>query len=305
MLKVFANPVGLHSRAMVRVVNGLASHAPSHVRFVTDPAEADLRVIHAISHEFAQQIVPGQAYVWIQYCLRTTSDQKIDEHFWLPIWDNAALVWSYFDLPEILRESEASRTNGFAFYHSPLGLSTAFVDSRPNVFLPVKRDIGVMSSGFVSGPSAEAIEEVAMAADTVGISVLHLGPEAVVGMRVKPPRWKNVLGVSDVDLAHYYERCEWVSALRHVEGFEMPAIEALACGARPIVFDRPDMTQWYEGLATFVPEAHGYELVDSLTEILRHHPKPVTDAQREEVRRRFDWKTVATGFWDRVLSEQQ
>jgi glycosyltransferase involved in cell wall biosynthesis len=198
------------------------------------------------------------------------------------------MVWSYLDL-----QGEVGDLGSVNYYRSPLGVDAAFVGGVD----PVRRDIAVMTSGYVSHPAGEAIEEMALAADAVGLPVLHLGPAHVDGMRVPPPRWSSVLGISDCELATHYHRTEWVSGLRHVEGFELPVLEGLCCGARPIVFDRPDMTHWYGDYAAFVPECHGPELVEVLTDILRHVPVPVSAEERAEVARRFDWGVIARGFW--------
>jgi glycosyltransferase involved in cell wall biosynthesis len=78
----------------------------------------------------------------------------------------------------------------------------------------------------------------------------------------------------------------------------MPVIEGLACGARPIVFDRPDMTHWYEGHAVFIPECSGPELVEVLTDLLKYNPTPVKETERAEILARFDWSTIVKRFWE-------
>lgn len=284
-MKVFLEPTGLHSRAMVRVARALAAHAPPEVEVVFDPSNADLIISHVIGPGYE----PDKPEVVIQYCMKSAGHPP--EH-WLRRWKRARLVWSYFDLTEY--------GNGFPFYHAPLGVDPIFTEEFDDA---VPRDVPVMTSGFVSHPAAESIEEVALAASANGLRVLHLGPPCVEGMSTTPLGWSSVLGISDDALATFYRRTEWVSGLRGVEGFELPAIEGLCCGARPIVFDRPDMTQWYEGHAVFVPVCHGDELVEVLTELLKYRPAPVLKAERAAVAQKFNWAVIARGFWDRLKGE--
>jgi hypothetical protein len=280
-VKVFLRPTGLFSPAMMRVARALVQYAPDPVRVVGTFDEADA----VVSHVICPGAPPVKPEIIIQYCLNSAECP----YDWLPRWRQALMVWSYYDL---------GSPEGVNYYHAPLGVDAAFLDKCEAGEGP--RDIPVMTSGCTTGPRAEAIEEPALAASSVGLRVLHLGPSAVEGMPATPPGWSSVTGISDCDLAALYRRTEWVSGLRHVEGFEMPVIEGLCCGARPIVFDRPDMTQWYEGHAAFVPECNGAELVEVLTEVFRHLPVPVGDSERAEVARKFDWGVIARGFWERL-----
>jgi glycosyltransferase involved in cell wall biosynthesis len=289
-VKVFLEPTGLHSFAMKRVAKALAHYAPPSVQIVDRfPNEADLRVLHVIGPGVYDDMDPNQPHAIIQYCLESAGYDRVK---WSLIWQRAKLVWSYFDLTE--------RGGGelFDFYHAPLGIDRIFAACHPN---GSRRDIGAMSSGYVSHPAAEAIEEVAIAGANVGIQIVHLGPDRVEGMATRPRGWVSLLGISDEELRDLYTRTEWVSGLRHVEGFELPVIEGLACGARPFVFDRPDMRMWYEGHAVFVPECHGEELTEELTQLLRHQPAPVSEAERQKVLDTFNWERIATGFWERLL----
>jgi hypothetical protein len=292
MTKVFLEPTGLFSIAMQRVAKSLALHAPKNVLIVDDPSKADLRVIHVVGHGSLDNIDLSNPYVVIQYCIKSTKDGW-DINHWLPLWQNSRMLWSYYNFS---LEPEFENVN---FYYSPLGVDKIFVDA--NCPLDNARDIPVMTSGYVTGPHAEAIEEVAMAADVLGLSVLHLGPEVIEGMQYKPIRWKSVMGISDTDLASIYGRVEWVSGLRQIEGFELPALEGLVCGARPIVFDRPDMREWYDEHAIFIPESSGFELTRYLEEILRYRPRKVSPTERAYILSRFDWAKIAKGFWERLL----
>lgn len=295
-MKVCVRCIPQLSRAMDRVSLALARYAPTCVEIVAEPEKADLQVLHVIGLDSFDQLRAPE-YVVIQYCGAAVHDNETgknvlmtDPGAWGPWWDKARLVWSYYDLRNACKDN---------FYYAPLGVANVFIDSRGPAAV---RDIAVMSSGFVTGPGAEAIEETALAADRLGLQCVHLGPSNVENMATHPKNWTAVLNISDYQLRQLYERTEWVSALRYVEGFELPALEALMCGARPIVFHRPDMIQWYDGHAAFVEETSGPALVDQLVEIIKHRPAPVTVEEKQELIQQFSWQPIITRFWERVLA---
>jgi len=266
---------------MFRVSDALKKHAPADVEFVNEK-DAELCVLHVVSLDAIPHVQerPDLNYAVIQYCYASAG-----EGWWNPLWDHAKTVMSYYDLPHS------------KLYLTPLGIDPIFRSDYQHS----GRGIGVMTSGYVTGPGAEAIQEVHTAAERVGREVVHLGPMPV-GFKPQPiTNWRMIHGVSDLMLANHYRHAQYVSGLRHIEGFELPVIEGLACGARPIVFDREDMHRWYDEHAVFVPECHGEELVQHLVEVLSKDPVPVTEAERTKVLQRFDWEPIVKGFWERVL----
>lgn len=283
-MKVYVAPPSHLSQAMFRVARALVRYAPEDVVFVEDEDHADLLVHHVIGTDAVEYMLDKPCAV-IQYCVATASDSK---EVWGPLWSRARLVWSYYDLSNDM-PSDAR------FYLAPLGIDPTFVEC-------VSRGArhGVVTSGYVSHPRAEAIEEVALAASALGIPAYHLGPKPE-GMEAMPPGMVLIGGITDKRLSGFYGVSHWVSGLRHVEGFEMPCIEGLACGARPIVFDRPDMHLWYNDHAIFIPEMHGEPLVDLLTSLMRCLPAPVTHEERQRVLKTFNWETIVTGFWTKLL----
>lgn len=288
MMKVFVDPPAHLSRAMRRVAGALRVYSPRDlVKIVNNRRDADLEVLHVIGLEAIERAKQTTPFAVVQYCVHSTD---ADYAQWRPLWDAAKLTWSYYKL------------DAHPFYHAPLG-----VDQE--VFSPSRvTRTSVMTSGYVSGPGAEAIEEMATAARLVGLPVTHLGPVPVHSHDQSKKMdvgggWRSVNGINDEQLAQEYSRCLWVSGLRHVEGFELPVIEGLLCGARPIVFDRDDMHQWYKEHAVFVPECSGETLVKTLVSVLSQEPAPVLPSERDEVARKFDWRTIAEGFWSRLIKE--
>lgn len=284
-------PTGTFSRAMVRIADALAEFAPSGVEFTDDERAADIRVLYAIGHDYIDLIdsivSSGKRCAVVQCCM--DSMNVINHDDWRRAWSLSDVVWSYYDMADVV---------GGNFYHAPLGVDRSFVSRGMRSVDGDRR--GVLTSGYVHGPRAEAIEEVAVAAATLGIPLHHLGPAEVEGMS-----WPVGLDlhvhhdISDAQLAELYSSVEWVSGLRRIEGFELPVIEGAACGARPIVFDRPDMS-WFDGIASFVSESSSEELVSSLVSTMSSPVKFDRAAIVERVSFRFDWKTIVEEFWRRV-----
>lgn len=279
-MRVYLDPPETFSRAMQRVGRALRQTRPRWVEPLSAPVGAEHQVLHVIGYNNERH---APEYSVIQYCLLTTGT---DLSAWHELWQGSRLVWSYYDIEHLLPP-------GVRFYHAPLGVDGEVFkgDGAP-------RYMGVVTSGYVAGPGAEAIEEVADAALEIGLSVFHVGPHPVGMSPRREATWRCGHGMSDEDLAGIYGRARWVSGLRHVEGFELPVLEGLACGARPIVFDRPDMRQWYDDFAEFVPDCSGTKLVDALVRVMSEAPRPVTAAERAEVLRRFNWDTITRGFWE-------
>lgn len=273
-------PVHL-SQAMFRVVRNLERYAPQEIEFVSNARDAEFQVLHVIGKEAIE--TRCEDFAVIQYCYQTAGDGP-----WQELWKRARTVWSYYDLP------------AENLYLAPLGIDSAFL-ARSNSL----RDIGVITSGYVSGQGAEAIEEMHIAASFVNMKSVHIGPDNVQG--IAAPLTNARLGIYDSELAELYGRSRWVSGLRYVEGFELPVIEGLSCGARPIVFDRPDMRRWYDRYAVFVKERSGKALIEDLINILMFPPgaAEVPEHLRLEAQKQFDWKTIIEGFWQQVLSREQ
>ena len=286
-IKVYveALPVTL-SQAMHRVARALTAAAPDTVEVVRDAAEADLQVLHTICPG-AVGALKANRYAMIQYCLNTAGGT---EQF-AGLWGGAEVVWSYFDIAELLPSSTR-------FYHAPLGVDAAF---RSGPTPRCDRDIDVVTSGYTDGHGAEAISEVWEAAYRTGCKAIHLGPREIEGWAVPEHiTFENVHGISDEELAALYGRARFVSGLRRVEGFELPAAEGLLCGARPLVFDRMDM-HWYRGTGSFVHESAGEILVEQIADVLVAPWQPVGESEWEAACNRFSWERVATGFWEAML----
>lgn len=320
--RVFVQPTGLYSRAMTRIANALTAYAPPNVTVVDKHHKADIVVMYVIGSDAIaagkSHVTQGRSYVAVQCCLKSAGYDGSEE--WHDFWRQSDLVWSYYDLGLIAHSA------GFRFYHSPLGVDDCF----RHPFNDTQRERLIITSGYMDGPGCEAITEVWEAVAIVnrnlglaGSSALrcfHVGPSQPAGMprqlsvnpadapATMPDGWSAREGISDEELASLYRRALLVSGLRHVEGFELPAAEGLLCGARPLLFSRPDMREWYKFHHYTLPECSGVELVDALVDMLPailNDNWPVTERDRQELLARFDWKTICTEFWARLLEDRQ
>jgi len=279
------------SMSLTRVQAMLERYAPTTVQFVNNILDADLVVVHAIGFhdvkEYIKDIVDhGQKYVIVQYCFRSTAGNALD---WLPMWEDAQLVWSYYDLPAALAaDSKGKKSADFHFYESPLGADGDVFKPSPR-----RRHYLIATSGYVA--ETEGVNECAAAAQRINRPMFHLGPE----MNLKGVTCS--LGVNDVTLARMYSECEFVAGLRRCEGFELPAAEGLLCGCRPIVFDAPHYRKWYADFAEFVPEGTFDVTTDALEAVFRAGARPVTPDERAHAVEFFNWQTIVTRFWERAL----
>ena len=248
-MKVYVRPQEHQSRGLARIGDAVVRYAPAGVDVVTDYAQAELVVLHVIgrighvTRQIAQLTADGRRYALIQYALRSTKARHTRE--WAPIWRGATAVWCSYDLVAAMDEDGfgAADIMGMPFYHAPYGADDTIFTPQASKH---PRPFQVCTTGF--SWMTESVREVALASQVWGGTVFHLGPD--MGRA-----WVTcAMNIDDQTLATYYRQCEWVSGLRRTEGFEMPAVEGLLCGARPVLFDAPHYTHWYGSLARYVPE---------------------------------------------------
>jgi hypothetical protein len=278
-MKLFVDPIppDAQDRAILRVAQALKTYMPQH-EYVDTDEDADMVIIHAVGRIKSVLSRIKKPYALIQYAIRSTRNPHTFD--WLDIWKNAQAVWSYYDLNQLLKDD--GNNLSFNFYHAPLGVDTSVFYDRIR-----ERRFIAATSGIRD--DRERVRETYMAALAVMRPVFHVGPKLSLNMIYSA-------GAADDDLADYYSQCEYVMGLRTKEGFELPVLEGLMCGARPVCFDTPHYRKWYEGLAEFIPESSPMDTVASLIEIFRSRRRSVTRNEREYVEGKFNWKTLVEGF---------
>jgi hypothetical protein len=289
-MKVYLEaPFGL-SRAMTRVSIALGTNVPSSVEVVRDQKSADLVVLHVVgfpdTEDAIQKLKLGQKYALIQYCLRTTQRPEISS--WVSMWKQAEIVWSYYDLYRLALDERIDPS--FNFYHSPLGVNSSVFEHLDTD----KKTFGILTSGYIA--DTECSGEAAAASRTAGYQHCHLGPNLHLG-----PGVSYHLGISDIALAKLYRQSRLVTGLRRVEGFELPAAEAILCGTRSVVFDKPHYRKWFEPWSIFIQEAAPQCVTKALVNILREGVKPVSKQERQDAANQFDWSSISRGFWTTLL----
>lgn len=316
-MRVCVSPVPKLGIAMRRTAEALARTAPHGITIVEQPTDADIQVLHAVDQRVLKHRQSPQ-YAVMMHCLDFMADPSGNgdnvpipqPELWEPVWKDALVVWAYYSgIPERYEwfstmsswQSKNEHVKGSAgphFYYSPLGVDGDIFKKKVT-----ERDNLILTTGYVSGPRAEAIEECALAAAAAGGKAVHLGPSEVGGMTQRPTEWRAVTGITDAELNALYNKTRYVSGLRHGEGFELPILEGLASGCRPICFDLPAYREWFSNHAIFVPESHGEELIGYLTQILKRPPAPVQPRERDAVLESFDWNAIGRGFWRALLKQ--
>ena len=228
----------------------------------------------------------GQQYVMIQYCLRST--QKPNTADWFQLWEDALLVWSYYDLAQLAFE-DSLMISTENLYCSPLG-----VDHDVFRYSPQPPRFLMMTSGYVA--ETEGVREVEEATRLVGASMFHLGPALDLAGHVVSKH-----GILDAELSRIYGSCEFVAGLRRCEGFELPAAEGLCSGARPILFDRPHYRKWYGQWGVFIPEESHTDVVNSLLQVFARGYQSVTAEEAAEAALWFDWGRIIRELYRRVM----
>lgn len=283
-LKVYVDPIptGL-SHATHRVAQALRCYAPDAVSIVERVEDAELLVVHSIGHGSFDGL-PDVEKAILVYCLETTEDSS--PAAWLPRLLSARLVYSYYDLNAWLRRHGSPvRLN---YYRAPLGVDSTVFYPKSNTM----RTFTCGTSGYVA--ESECIEEVAAAIYAVGGKQFHLGPPIAPGALA-------MNGLSDTQLAQAWSCCQYVAGLRRGEGFELPMLEGLVCGARPVTFDNPCYTDWFAEHAVVVPEVAPMDLVAALVEVFARPAMPVSVEERQHVAMKFSWEKFANGFWERLI----
>lgn len=294
-MKIYLKPPKVASPSLKRVSDALVRYMPevykSDFEIVHTKEEADLVILHVIGRqdqvckEAEELHSAGKQYAVIQYAIRST--QRPHTSGWEKLWRNSKITWSYYDLPYLCQEDGVNFW--FPFYYSPLGVDQSVFWSPYT-----RHELTIMTSG--QSYLTESVRECVLAdRETLNKGVLHLGNDIGRGVEC-------VSGVSDRELAILYSTCMYVSGLRRVEGFELPAAEGLLCGSRPILFDRPHYRQWFSNFAIFIPEGPREEVLESLKKVFSSQYIPVIQEEIVSARKIFNWETIIKGFWERVLT---
>lgn len=266
-----------------RVDKAYHDWAPSTVQWVDTPEEADVQIVHILGKGELKNI-KNPNYIVIQSCYHTQDIPPTDDGL-RPLWENAILVVSFHDLPSYQPNWD------FRFHGMPFGADDC-------VFFPTPRSRSrakaVLSTGHIS--STESLEELFTACVETGYKMAHLGAD----FGWDTDTFKHYENLSDEDVRVLYNTVNYTSCLRRIEGFELPAIEGLLCGARPITFSLSTY-RWYHKYAVVIEDTNSRDITESLIHVLKGNiGLPVTDEEIEEVRQAFSWSVLIPEFWNAI-----
>lgn len=279
--------------AVSRVIDNLIKYSfPEHS--YTYPLEnADLVIFHLngrvenFTEKIKSIVASGKKYACIQYALRSTLNPNTKD--WIDIWNGAECVWSYYDL-EALCEEDGVDFSGVNFYHAPLG-----VDEH---FKTLKYHGGNKNYTIVCNARrlvSESLWSIHKAVNKHDGLIFNTGYD--LGLI------ENIVSLgelSEEQLVKVYNDSDYVSGLRRHEGFELPAIEAFFCGARPILFDKPHYKKWFHDIAEFIPETNKTQIINDLSDIFSKPVRKVTKEEQDAVRDRFSWEIIIKNFYNRI-----
>lgn len=288
-MRVRIEPAEQNDIAINRIRDALKKYAPDGLEFIENHADFDVDLLVMIVNgrcgRTKRRMAEARKYdaniAVMQISLASTRNPFVKD--WLPVWNYAERIWSYYDLPKIAREQGIAPTFESVFYHAPLG-----VDSE--VFKPSGAKKEYLAMAVTKGYLTESTREILAAVRHFGVVAAYVGPH-INGLK-DVDQFTNI---TDEELADLYSKSHYICALRRLEGQDLPAAEGLLCGARPIVFDRPDQT-WSPSFLT-IPEVDREQIIQDLIKVLRSDYAPVTQSEIEYAKEIFDWQTFAEGFW--------
>lgn len=290
-----------------RICGAFHEFAPEWVRWVESADEADVAIVHLDSEADLLDLEPhlrhGTPIVSFQHGLRF-ADAPI-EHFARQGWSKSLTTISFQPLDALYP------AGGFDFYHMPWGADrTRFTADGA----PAERKPHVVLVG--DHTEHETHGELLFAAAHVGVRVRHIAahptlctrcraeptsllcrPLANLGDRA-PCDWYDHVGGSDELLLRELRTAAYASALRKFEGFELIGIEALFCGARPLVYDLND---WYKEHAIVVPSGlEAGALFEALQTALRTPAAPVEDDELRALHAAYSWQALVPRMFEHI-----
>lgn len=275
-----------------RVEREFKRFAPEDIQFVGryDVEQADLVVVQFIGRDGLVDylIESGRPYAVILYCITPgTSLRNIQSTYDYRLVKQACCVYSFHPLREM--GFDANTLLG------PLGVDPETFFLEPSV----ARSNTIISTAWVA--ASEGFREIYGAVTRTQGRVVHVGGSLAgeCGDIFRGEFYVRYEHVTDDKLRALYNSCKYVSGLRRSCGFELPVLEGLLCGCRPICFDNPYYTRWFKDFAVFVPET-SERLVDDLTTVFRSEYRPVTQDEIAYVASNFSWRRIAQSFWDLV-----
>jgi len=283
--------------AMHKIAHFLLKYKPDGVE-ETSFSDCDITIEHVIGDHWSNNSVHDKQlsarikqkkFVLMWYCFECSTDEIKTNKFFNWAMENALMVYTTLPL-ELYGFGERQNV-----VRGPLGYDHTVFEIDPEV---ERLNNSIMSTGYVSG--TECIEEAYHACKKMGGTLFHVGHNF---------NWNQIIyrqgeKLTDWQMKTLYCSASFVSGLRREEGFEIPVLEGAACGARPIVFNKPHYN-WFRDFAFYIQEGNFREVRDALTNILKQNISNdnilVTEEERKMIRETFAWDVIAKRFWSELL----
>ena len=139
----------------------------------------------------------------------------------------------------------------------------------------------------------EALVEAFARADLDGCELRVVGAHGWGDVRVSGERVRYLGFVSDDELARLYRGARCVAYVSRYEGFGLPVLEAMACGAAVVAADLPAIREFADGAVVAVDPTDSEAIARGLEEAVAHH---------DELARRGRAAAAVYG-WDRTARE--
>lgn len=271
-------------RAMYRINKNMRKYAPEWVEFTDDKSKAEFQILDVIGKGSLEYLYKDN-YAILEHCFLSSDDAS--KETWMPVFDKAKLVGTYMDLPRLIG------SNSFNFHRMPWG-------ADPEIFFRLddaEKYYSILTTGHVA--ETESIKEVYDALESTSGNIVHVGHDFKLGNR-----FRHFENISDESLVSLYNKSYYVSGLRKMEGFELPILEGLLCGARGVCYNSEHYSYWYGDLVEYVEEddyaklgSYSERTKQQLEELFSKLYRPVTDGEIELIKTKFSWKSIMQTFW--------
>jgi len=281
-MKLWYQPQSVQGRVMHNIANEVRKYSPSNIQWTKDWKEADLVIeniygdhksVKARNNDEIMEHITKKPFGIMFHGFAIPKQYVLQNEFFNWLFKNAKFIYSPWDVTGYY---------GFKldnFMRGAWGLNSNEFYRTPNA----KKRYTITATGCVS--STEAIQEIYEACKVIG------------GFNFDPKYYENKENISTEEVRLIFNASKYVAGFRRAEGFELPAIEAGACGVRPVCFDNPHYTDWFKDFAYFIEESTALHVTDQLVELFSKEPEPISEELRLNIAKRFDWKTLCLEMW--------
>jgi hypothetical protein len=285
--KIFIHDDNRFGRAFFRISKALRDNVDSRIQFTDSPIEADVELIHYVGYGEALESYrkcKNKPYICFMHCTGDALEPEITTPVVKSFLQNAVFIYTFHPLDKYI--------DGLNLMIGPWGVDSTLFHPCRAIKPPLKYSI--LSTGYVA--ETEAISEIYQAVKACNGRMAHVGHNFKYGNL-----YDHYEGVSDERMINLYQNSVFTSGLRRTSGFELPVLEGMCCGSRPIIFDNEYYTKFFSDFAITIPESDTKTVTDALYNIFTGTINYPTDTEIANVASKFDWKVVfGREFWNNL-----